>query len=264
MAFLFLPPFVLTKENFEEWSNKKKEELISKGLWEIVENGYEWPKDIENMTDEERKTFVRLRWTDHQALAAMSKNVDEVAWNHIIGEDSAKDSWALLKEIYGKNVMENIEEAKLKETISEAKADETKTTGDNLTKEAVVNETVSDVVVENIEVVSNTSENEKAVVAEFEKFEMKDSEKISEYFTRPTSIINQMVLKGETEKTVEGNKTTAENPQEPKDAKKIEEQEKKNEVETVTNGKDTEVVASELEGEDFNEVFASVSRLNTV
>ena len=103
MAFQLLFPFVLTKENFEEWSNKKKDELISKGLWEIVECGYEWPKDVKNMTEKESMEFKSLRWKDFQARVVMCKNIDQEAIDHVLGEKNLKDSWKLLKEVYAKD-----------------------------------------------------------------------------------------------------------------------------------------------------------------
>ena len=118
---IFFSPFVLTKENFEAWSNKKKGELIYKGLREIVENGFGDPEDTKDLMEKERKFIIILSWNDLQARIVMTINIDDEAYDHIIGENCAKDVWNLLKEIYGKNVEENIHDNKLKETFLKPK-----------------------------------------------------------------------------------------------------------------------------------------------
>lgn len=124
MRFLFFMSFVLIKENYEKWSNKKKEELISKGRWEIVECGYEWPKEVKYMIEKESEAFTSLKKKDLQAFMVLSENVDKEVLCHINGEKSAKDSWDLLKEVYGKNEMENMVEARMRSDDDNEKEDE--------------------------------------------------------------------------------------------------------------------------------------------
>lgn len=148
------------------------------------------------------------------------------------------------EEISPVQLSESIPEAVLKEAISEATTDETKTADDSLPKEATENiiESVPDVAVENIEEsavrgtpvqvsdnasVSKTAENEKAVVTES----------------------NEEVVPENVPETAGTETPVVAITEEPKAVEKIEEQEKETEVdETVTSEKDTEAVANALEG----------------
>lgn len=92
---------------------EQKEELIFKGLCETIENGYDWPNDLENISKMDKKAFAKLRWNDHRDYVVKSENGDEVSYDHILGEISIEDSWNLLKEAYRKNDAKIIEEDNL-------------------------------------------------------------------------------------------------------------------------------------------------------
>ena len=67
----------LTKTNYENWSIQIKAILGSQDAWEVVEEGFEKPKDTTGYTAAQNMALKELRSKDKVALYMLFRAVDE-------------------------------------------------------------------------------------------------------------------------------------------------------------------------------------------
>ncbi|KAK9740218.1 hypothetical protein RND81_03G020000 [Saponaria officinalis] len=68
-------------EKYDLWCIQMKSIFISQGLWDLVQNGYEKPKDAteEASWDTTKKnTYIENQRRDHYALSLIYRGLDEV------------------------------------------------------------------------------------------------------------------------------------------------------------------------------------------
>ena len=73
----------LTKTNYENWSIQMKALLGSQDSWEVVEEGFEEPKDTTSYTAAQNMAFKELRSKDKAALYMLFRAVDESGFEKI-------------------------------------------------------------------------------------------------------------------------------------------------------------------------------------
>lgn len=72
--------------------------LLSQGLWDIVENGYQEYSAGETLTAEQKKSLAEDRMSDAKALFLIQQGVAESLFPRIIGAKKSKEAWDKLKE----------------------------------------------------------------------------------------------------------------------------------------------------------------------
>ncbi|BAF25940.2 Os10g0106900 [Oryza sativa Japonica Group] len=96
MAQSMVPVFA--GENYDIWSIKMRTLLLSQGLWDIVENGYQEYSAGETLTAEQKKSLAEDRMSDAKALFLIQQGVAESLFPRIIGAKKSKEAWDKLKE----------------------------------------------------------------------------------------------------------------------------------------------------------------------
>nr|ABA95820.1 retrotransposon protein, putative, unclassified [Oryza sativa Japonica Group] len=96
MAQSMVPVFA--GENYDIWSIKMRTLLLSQGLWDIVENGYQEYSAGETLTAEQKKSLAEDRMSDAKALFLIQQGVAESLFPRIIGAKKSKKAWDKLKE----------------------------------------------------------------------------------------------------------------------------------------------------------------------
>nr|CAH66391.1 OSIGBa0134J07.9 [Oryza sativa] len=96
MAQSMVPVFA--GENYDIWSIKMRTLLLSQGLWDIVDNGYQEYSAGETLTAEQKKSLAEDRMSDAKALFLIQQGVAESLFPRIIGAKKSKEAWDKLKE----------------------------------------------------------------------------------------------------------------------------------------------------------------------
>ena len=81
----------LTKTNYENWSIQMKALLGSQDAWEVVEKGFEEPKDTTGYTAAQNKALKELRSKDKVALYMLFRAVDESDFEKIARATTSKE-----------------------------------------------------------------------------------------------------------------------------------------------------------------------------
>ncbi|XP_056684932.1 uncharacterized protein [Spinacia oleracea] len=90
-------------EKYQQWCMQMKSVFISQDLWELVQNGYEQPKDAnEEATWDEakRKHYKQNRIRDNYVLSLIYRGVDETILPTIMAATTAKEAWSILETKY--------------------------------------------------------------------------------------------------------------------------------------------------------------------
>ncbi|XP_038983671.1 uncharacterized protein LOC120111184 [Phoenix dactylifera] len=94
-SFSVIPVF--GGENYEFWKVKMRTLLLSEGLWNIVEKGFEDPDDESGLSDAQRKRLDANRMTDARALSKIQNGVSPTIFPRIIRANTAKQAWETLQ-----------------------------------------------------------------------------------------------------------------------------------------------------------------------
>ena len=76
----------LTKTNYENWSIQIKALLGSQNAWEMVEEGFEEPKDTTGYMVAQNKALKELQSKDKATLYMLFRVVDELGFENIVGQ----------------------------------------------------------------------------------------------------------------------------------------------------------------------------------
>ena len=90
-------------EKYDQWSMQMKSIFITQDIWEIIQDGYEKPKDAneEASWDETKKTqYKQNKRRDHYALSIIYRGVDETILPTIMAATTAKEAWSILETKY--------------------------------------------------------------------------------------------------------------------------------------------------------------------
>ncbi|KAJ4716700.1 Retrovirus-related Pol polyprotein from transposon TNT 1-94 [Melia azedarach] len=94
---------ILNRSNYDNWSIKMKALLGAQDVWEVVEKGYNEPRDdvaISVLTQAQRDTLKDSRKRDKKALYVIYQALDDDAVEKISNAISAKQAWDKLQTSY--------------------------------------------------------------------------------------------------------------------------------------------------------------------
>ena len=95
---MLLPRLMKTK--YENWSIHMKALLGSQDAWEVVEEGFEEPKDTTGYTAKQNKALKELRSKDKAALYMLFRAVDESGFEKIARATTSKEAWDTLEKVF--------------------------------------------------------------------------------------------------------------------------------------------------------------------
>ena len=90
----------LTKVNYKNWSIQMKALLGSQDAWEVVEEGFEEPKDTTGYTAAQNKALKELRSRDKAALYMLFWAVYESDFEKIARATISKEAWDTLEKVF--------------------------------------------------------------------------------------------------------------------------------------------------------------------
>ena len=73
--------------------------LGSQDAWEVVEEGFEEPKDTMGYTAAQNKAFKEVRSKDKTALYMLFRAVDELGFEKIASATTLKETWDTLGKV---------------------------------------------------------------------------------------------------------------------------------------------------------------------
>ncbi|XP_073109561.1 uncharacterized protein [Elaeis guineensis] len=86
----------LTKTNYENWCLQMKALLGSQDLWDLVEEGYQEPREGEALTNQQRESRRR----DKKILYFIYQSIDESTFEKIAVATTSKQAWEILQNSY--------------------------------------------------------------------------------------------------------------------------------------------------------------------
>ncbi|GKV12660.1 hypothetical protein SLEP1_g23783 [Rubroshorea leprosula] len=98
LVSLQVPKF--TKEKFDNWCIRMKAILDAHDVWEIVENGYDAPKDMSALTQAQKDQFNSIKKKDQKAVSLIHQALDEVTFEKVSNATTAKQLWEKLQAAY--------------------------------------------------------------------------------------------------------------------------------------------------------------------
>ncbi|GLU18735.1 hypothetical protein SLE2022_350190 [Rubroshorea leprosula] len=95
LVSLQVPKF--SKEKFDNWCIRMKAILGAHDVWEIVENGYDAPKDMSALTQAQKDQFNSIKKKDQKAVSLIHQALDEVTFEKVSNATTAKELWEKLQ-----------------------------------------------------------------------------------------------------------------------------------------------------------------------
>ena len=74
--------------------------LGSQDAWEVVEEGFEEPKDTTGYTATQNKALKEVRSKDKAALYMLFRDVDESGFEKIVSATTSKEAWDTLGKVF--------------------------------------------------------------------------------------------------------------------------------------------------------------------
>ena len=158
----------LTKTNYENCNIQMKALLDSQDAWEVVEEGFEEPKDTTDYTAAQNKTLKELRSKGKAALYMLIWAVDESGFEKIVRATTSKVAWDTLEKVFkGTNQVKQVRLQTLRGELESKKMKESENVSDYITRV----QTVSNQLNLNGEMLPETRVVEKILRSLTENFE---------------------------------------------------------------------------------------------
>ena len=125
----------LTKTNYENLSIQMKALLGSQDAWEVVEKGFEEPKDTTGYTAAQNKALKELRSKDKAALYMLFRAVDESGFEKIARATTSKEAWDTLEKVFkGTDRVKQVRLQTLRGELESMKMKESENVSDYITR----------------------------------------------------------------------------------------------------------------------------------
>ncbi|XP_020266994.1 uncharacterized protein LOC109842539 [Asparagus officinalis] len=89
--------------HYDHWSELMENLLRAKGLWSLVEKGFEEPRAGTLLTDAQQAQLDDARTKDHQVKHYLFQAIDRIVFEQILDRRSAKTVWDSIKQKFGGN-----------------------------------------------------------------------------------------------------------------------------------------------------------------
>ena len=113
--------------------------LSSQDAWEVVEEGFEEPKDITGYTAAQNKALKELRSKDKAALYMLFRAVDESGFEKIARATTSKEAWDTLEKVFkGTDRVKQVHLQTLRGELESMKMKESENVSDYITRVQMV------------------------------------------------------------------------------------------------------------------------------
>lgn len=89
--------------HYDHWGELMENFLRSKGLWSLIENGFEEPRTETGLTDVQLSLLDDTRTKDHKVKHYLYQAIDRVTFEQILDRHNSKVVWDSLKRKFGGN-----------------------------------------------------------------------------------------------------------------------------------------------------------------
>ncbi|CAM8983646.1 unnamed protein product [Rhodiola kirilowii] len=89
--------------HYDHWSELMENLLKSKGLWGLIDAGFEEPKDVSKLTDAQMELLDNARQKDHKVKHYLFRAINRDVFEQILERRTSKIVWDSLKSKYGGN-----------------------------------------------------------------------------------------------------------------------------------------------------------------
>lgn len=89
--------------HYDHWSELMENLLRGKGLWSLVENGFDEPRAGTMLTDAQQALLDDARTKDHQVKGFLFEAIDRTVFEQILDRRTAKIVWDSMKRKFGGN-----------------------------------------------------------------------------------------------------------------------------------------------------------------
>ncbi|XP_058009804.1 uncharacterized protein LOC131183268 [Hevea brasiliensis] len=90
--------------HYDHWSELMENLLRAKGLWSLIENGFEEPKQETRLTEAQQAQLDDAKTKDHQVKHYLFQAIDRTVFEQILDRRTAKIVWDSLKKKFGGNL----------------------------------------------------------------------------------------------------------------------------------------------------------------
>ncbi|KAL1193737.1 hypothetical protein V5N11_029890 [Cardamine amara subsp. amara] len=87
--------------HWDHWSEVMENFFRAKGLWSIIENGYEEPPATTILTAEQRNQVDDAKTNDHKVKHYLYQSIDSITFEQILDRRSSKVIWESMKRKFG-------------------------------------------------------------------------------------------------------------------------------------------------------------------
>lgn len=89
--------------HWDHWSEVMENFFRARGLWSLIENGYEEPAVTTVLSDEQRQQLDNAKTNDHKVKHYLYQSIDRVTFEQILDRKSSKIIWESMKAKFGGN-----------------------------------------------------------------------------------------------------------------------------------------------------------------
>ena len=109
--------------------------LGSQDAWEVVEEGFEEPKDTTGYTTAQNKALKEARSKDKAALYMLFRAVDELSFEKIARATTSKEAWVTLEKVFkGTDRVKQVHLRTLRGELESMKMKESENVSDYITR----------------------------------------------------------------------------------------------------------------------------------